>query len=111
MIQIDFLSFQDDHPHVTCYVTASNCLMIPYLVPTRYIVQIWDIEINFLRYHNPNGCTKAVDVLRTKYPEPPLASTTLPPPGFAADPNTYPPSDNLGDGVIENNRTLNGVWK
>ena len=44
--------------------------MILHLVAARYIVQIWDIDINFLGYHNPEGWTKAVDVLRAKYPEP-----------------------------------------
>ena len=38
MIQIDFVSFQCDHPHVTCYVTAANCLMIPHLVSNRYFI-------------------------------------------------------------------------
>ena len=70
MIQIDFLSFKSDHLHVTCYVIAANCLMIPHLVENRYIVQICDIEIRFLKYHNPAGCDKAVDVLRIEYSEP-----------------------------------------
>ena len=63
MIQIDFLSFQSDHPHVTCYVTAANCLMILHLAENRYIVQIWDIEIGPLIYHNPAGWDKVVEVL------------------------------------------------
>ena len=48
MIQIDFLSFQDDHPHVMRYVAASSCLMILHLVATRCIVQIWCIGSHFL---------------------------------------------------------------
>ena len=107
MIQIDFLSFQSDHPHVTCYVTAANCLKNPYLVANRYIIQICDIERGFLKYHNPAGWDTAVEVVKIKYPEP-SANATLLPPGFAADPHTYPTSDVPMSEVVETDASLNG---
>ena len=111
MIQIDFLSFQSDHPHVTCYVTVGNCLMILHLVSIRYIVEIWDIETGSLIYSNPAGWDKAVDVLSIKYPEHP-EDATLQPIGFAAEPHTYPTSAvPLSSEVVENDISVNGEWK
>ena len=43
-IMIDFISWQEDHPHLSCYVTPTWCLLIPALVGIKYIVQAWDHE-------------------------------------------------------------------
>ena len=88
-IQFDFIRWQEDHRHIACFITAANCLMIPALVEKRYIIQIWDHNGTVI-YHDKNGWDRSIEVMRLKYPEPPLDATSLPAPGFAADPSTYP---------------------
>ena len=43
-IQFDFISWQEDHPNLSCYLTPTWCLMVPVLVETKYIVQAWNHE-------------------------------------------------------------------
>ena len=40
--QFDFVTWQEEHRHIDCYLTAANWLMVPALAATRYIIQIWD---------------------------------------------------------------------
>ena len=34
-IQFDFISWQEDHPNLSCYLTHTWCLMIPVLVDKK----------------------------------------------------------------------------
>ena len=36
-IQFDFISWQLDHPGLSCYVTPTWCLLIPALIKNKYI--------------------------------------------------------------------------
>ena len=38
-IMIDFISWQENHPHLSCYVTPTWRPLIPALVELQYIVQ------------------------------------------------------------------------
>ena len=110
MIHWDSISFQEGHPYVTCYIAGANCLMIPYLVDKRYVVQILDIRIGFIKYHNKAGWDTSIDVMRIKYREPPIDATTLPALGFAAGPTTYPTSCALVNEVIHHDDSFDGSW-
>ena len=64
-IMIDFISWQENHPHLSCYVTPTWCLLIPALVELQYIVQAWDHEGTVL-YHAPRGWDRATAVMPKK---------------------------------------------
>ena len=48
MIQIDFVSWQRDHPNITCYLSLCNYIMVPAIVEVRYILQISGISRRIL---------------------------------------------------------------
>ena len=108
-IQFDFVKWQEEHRHIDCYLTVANCLMVPALAETRYIIQIWD-HTGTIYYHNRTGWDRSSEVMRMKYPEPPRDATALPAPGFAADPSTYPQPTGPPP-VIRHDDSLNGDWK
>ena len=82
-ILFDFISWQEDHRYVSCFLTAANCLMIPALVESCYIIMIWDHEGTII-HHNIKRWDRSIEVMRQKYLEPPPDVRALPPPGFSA---------------------------
>ena len=82
--------------------------MIPALVEKRYIIQICDHNGTII-YHDKNGWDRSIEVMRLKYPEPPLDAKLFPAPGFAADPSTYPQHAGPPP-VLRHDDSLNGEW-
>ena len=110
MIQIDFPSWQRDHLHVICYLTAYSCLMVQAVVELKCFVQILVIETNFVIYNNKFGWQAAIDAIMTKWLDPtiePHTATAAGTPGVltvASSSATEEPE------IIENSHSLNGSW-
>ena len=79
-IQFDFISWQEQHRHLSCFLTPTWCLMIPSLVENKYIIQVLNHQGTIL-YNNPKRWDRSIAVMVQKYPEPPRELVTLPPPG------------------------------
>ena len=65
-IMIDFIRWQEENLHISCYLTSTWCLMIPALVGRKYIVQAWDHEGAVL-YSDPRGWDRATMVMPNKF--------------------------------------------
>ena len=90
-IQFNFISWQEDHPNQSCYVTPTWCLLIPGLVEKKYIVQAWDHEGSVL-FQNPKGWDRSISLMPRKFQVPPADATSLPPPGCHYAPNEPSPA-------------------
>ena len=83
--------------------------MVPGMVGLRYVVQILEIENNFVIYNNKDVWNKAIEAIRTKWPEPPLDGPLYvqDTPSVIAD---LVASATDGRDLIDNGPSLNGTW-
>ena len=107
-IIIDFISWQEHHPHHSCYITPTWCLLIPAFVERQYIVQAWDHEGTVL-YHAPRGWDRATAVMPKKF-QVPHDAIALPPPGCHYAPRE-PSSAPFPPRFIRHQDSLNKDWR
>ena len=107
-IQIDFISWQLDHPGLSCYVTPTWCLLIPVLIEKKYIVQAWDEE-GMVLYHEPRGWDRATAIMPKKF-QVPHDAISLPPPECHYAPSEPSPAP-FPSRFIRHQDSLNKEWR
>ena len=108
-IQFDFISWQEDHPNQSCYVTPTWCLLIIGLVEKKYIVQAWNHE-GIVLFNEPRGWDRSIASMPRKFQVPPTDAASLPPPGCHYVPNEPSPAP-FPSPFIRHQDSLNKEWR